>query len=206
MKISQPITYIIIFLIFNYSIGQNYTFDKLVKSTFSTALVPDQEQTNLFNSKDYTYHMQLYTQNDSLQSRIFDTKRNLVHYFYIDKSDSSNLKFLKTNNLTKTTNDYTFEFSEITKHKKKKEVTFEIFNIRNKRIAKYKLIIKETNLNSFSIFKHSALETLLFSEIIPPINCIVLKAKGRNTNGRSVEYELKSIEDVNILASIPQKN
>jgi hypothetical protein len=160
--------------------------------------------TNLFNTEDATYHMQIYNRNDSLISRIFDTKENQVHYFNIDKSDSLKLKFIKTQNSKKFVKDYKFEFSEIKKKKDFKEVIFKIYNSRNKRIARYRLKIKETEKNLFSIFKLSALETLLFTDIIPSTNFLILEAKGTNTNGRYVEYKIDSIEDINLNVEIPE--
>tara|TARA_R110000850_G_scaffold143268_3_gene265541 strand:- start:37 stop:453 length:417 start_codon:yes stop_codon:yes gene_type:complete len=137
-------------------------------------------------------------------SRIFDTKENKVHYFYIDKTDSLKLKFLKTQSSKKFVKDYKFEFSEITRKKDSKEIVFEIFNNRNKRIARYKLKIKETEKNLFSIFKLSSLETLLFTDIIPSTNFLILEAKGTNTSGNFVEYKLDSIEDINLNIEIPE--
>ena len=196
---------IFIFLIIcNCYSQKKYRFDKIVNNSFSTKLFPNQKWTNLFNSEDDTYHMQIYNRNDSLISRIFDTKENQVHYFHIDKSDSLKLKFIKTQSSKKFVKDYKFEFSEIKKKKGSKEIIFKIFNNRNKRIARYKFKIKETEKNLFPIFKLSALETLLFTDIIPSINFLILEAKGTNTNGRFVEYKLDSIEDINLNVEIPE--
>ncbi|MDO7138950.1 hypothetical protein [Algibacter lectus] len=111
---------------------------------------------------------------------------------------------MKTQSSKKFVKDYKFEFSEIKKKKDSKEVVFKIFNNRNKRIARYKLKIKETEKNLFSIFKLSSLETLLFTDIIPSTNFLILEAKGTNTNGRFVEYKLDSIEDINLNVEIPE--
>ena len=204
-NIIQTTLSIIIFLLICNCYGQkNYKFDKIVNNTFSTKLFPNQKWTNLFNTEDDTYHMQIYNRNDSLVSSIFDTKENKVHYFHIDKTDSLKLKFLKTQSSKKFVKDYKFEFSEIKKKKDSKEVVFKIFNNRNKRIARYKLKIKETEKNLFSIFKLSSLETLLFTDIIPSTNFLILEAKGTNTNGRFVEYKLDSIEDINLNVEIPE--
>ncbi|SFS31256.1 hypothetical protein [Lutibacter maritimus] len=204
-NIIQTTFSIFIFLVICNSYGQkNYKFDKIVNNTFSTKYIPNQKHTNLFNTEDDSYHMQIYYSNDSLVSRIFDTKENIVHYFYIDKADSLKLKFIKTKSLKKFVKDYKFEFSEIKENKGSKEVIFKILNNRDKRIAKYKLKIKETEKKLFSIFKLSSLETLLFTEIIPSKNFLILKAKGINTNGKFVEYKLDSIEDINLNVELPE--
>ncbi|WP_397298993.1 hypothetical protein [Nonlabens ulvanivorans] len=202
---TQSILSIFILLVICNCYGQkNYKFDKIVNNTFSTTLFPNQKHTNLFNSEDDSYYMQIYNRNDSLVSRIFDTKENKVHYFHIDKTDSLKLKFLKTQSLKKFVKDYKFEFSEIKEKKDYNEVVFKIFNNRNKRIARYKLKIRETKKKLFSIFKLSSLETLLFTEIVPSQNFLILEAKGTNTNGRFVEYKLDSIEDINLNIDIPE--
>lgn len=206
MKTIRQTTFsIFFFIVICACYGQKtYEFDKIVNNTFSTKFFPNQKHTNLFNSQDDTYYMQIYNSNDSLVSRIFDTNDNKVHYFHVDKTDSLKLKFLKTQGSNKIVKDYKFEFSEIKKKKDSKEVVFKIYNNRNKRIAIYKLKIKETEKNLFPIFKLSSLETLLFTDIIPPINFLILEAKGTNTNGNSVEYKLDAIEDINLKVVTPE--
>ncbi|EPR74403.1 hypothetical protein ADIWIN_0504 [Winogradskyella psychrotolerans RS-3] len=195
----------VLFLLFvSICYSQNYKFDKIVKNSFSTQLFPNQEWTNLFNSEDDSYHMQIYNRNDSLVSRIFDTKENQVHYFHIDKSDSLKLYFMETKNMSKNVNGNKFEFSEIKEKKGIKEITFKILNDRDKKIAKYKFVIKETDKNYFSVFKLSALETQLFNKIKTPMNFIVLEAKGTNISGRFVKYKLETIEDIDLNITIPK--
>jgi len=203
MKTLQS-TFSVLFILFvSTCFSQNYKFDKIVKSNFSTQLFPNQEWTNLFNSEDDSYHMQIYNRNDSLVSRIFDTKKNQVHYFHIDKSDSLKLYFMETKNMTSNITENKFEFSEIKEKKGIKEITFKILNGKDKKIAKYKFVIKETDKSYFSVFKLSALETQLFNKIKTPMNFIVLEAKGTNTSGRFVKYRLESIEDINLNIKIP---
>ncbi len=195
----------VLFLLFiSICYSQNYKFDKIVKNSFSTQLFPNQEWTNLFNSEDDSYHMQIYNRNDSLVSRIFDTKENQVHYFHIDKSDSLKLYFMETKNMSKNVNGNKFEFSEIKEKKGIKEITFKILNDRDKKIAKYKFVIKETDKNYFSVFKLSALETQLFNKIKTPMNFIVLEAKGTNISGRFVKYKLETIEHIDLNIAIPK--
>jgi len=195
----------VLFLLFvSICYSQNYKFDKIVKNSFSTQLFPNQEWTNLFNSEDDSYHMQIYNRNDSLVSRIFDTNENQVHYFHIDKSDILKLYFMKTKNMSKNVNRNKFEFSEIKEKKGIKEITFKILNDRDKKIAKYKFVIKETDKNYFSVFKLSALETQLFNKIKTPMNFIVLEAKGTNISGRFVKYKLETIEDIDLNITIPK--
>ena len=112
--------------------SQTYKFDKIVKHT--THSYPNQERINLFNSDDSSYHMQIYNRNDSLVSRIYDTQKKQAHYFYIDKSDSLKLYFLKTKNIIKRINDHKFEFSEIKEKKGRKEIIFKILNSKNKKM------------------------------------------------------------------------
>lgn len=197
MKTIKILLSIIFILLVSTSYGQNYNFDKIVKSSFSTQSFPNQEWTHFFNSKDDSYHMHIYKRNDSLVSRIFDTKENEEHYFHIDKSNS--LNFIETKNLSKNINENKFEFSKIEERKGNKEITFKILNDRDKKIANYKFKIKETDEDFFSIFKLSALENQLFSKIKPSKHFIVLEAKGNST-----KYKLDSIEDINLTVKIPE--
>ena len=195
----------VLFLLFvGICYSQNYKFDKVVKNSFSTQLFPNQEWTNLFNSEDDSYHMQIYNRNDSLVSRIFDTKENQVHYFHINKSDSLKLYFIETKNMTKNVNENKFEFSEIKEKKGIKEITLKILNNKNKKVAKYKFVIKETDKSYFSVFRLSALETQLYNRIKSPMNFIVLEAKGTNISGRFIKYKLESIEDIDLKITIPK--
>lgn len=205
MKSFKKILYILFFLLVNISYGQNYYFNKIVQSEYSNQYFPNQKSTDLFNSEDGSYYMQIYSRNDSLVSRIFDNNKGQVHHFYVDKADSLKLNFIKTISVIKVVRDYTFEFSEIKKKKGKNKITFKILN-KKKQFAKYKFIIKETDQNLLSIFKLSALESLLFTDIdiVPPTKFIVLKAKGGNIRGNYMKYELKSIEDINLIIKIPK--
>ena len=144
MKTLQTTFSLLFILLFNICFSQNYKFDKIVKNSFSTQSFPNQEWTNLFNSDDDSYHMQIYNRNDSLVSRIFDTKENQIHYFHIDKSDSLKFYYLSTYSYEKQSYDYTYEFSDLKSLKNKKEINLTILK-RNKKIAIYKLKIQESN-------------------------------------------------------------
>lgn len=204
MKTLQTTFPLLLLLFLSIGYGQNYTFDKIVKSSSSTKFFPNQEWTHVFNSEDDSYYMQIYKRNDSLVSRIFDTKESKVHFFYVDKSDSLQLKFMETKKMIKNVTENKFEFSEVKEKKGTKEITFKILNKKNRKVGKYNLKIKKTDKNYFSIFKLSALETLLFTEIVTPMNFMVLEARGRNASGVFVKYKLKSIEDINLSIIIPK--
>lgn len=194
----------ILFLFFIYlCYSQSYKFDKIINNSFSTEFFPNQKRTNLFNSEDDSYHMQIFYRNDSLVSRIFDTKENQIHYFYLENSDSLKLFFLETKRMIKSENRNKFEFSDIKEKKETKEITLKILNDNGKKIAKYKFKIKETDKNYFSIFRISALETQLYNKIKPKIDFIVLEARGTNISGRFVKYKLDSIKDINLNVEIP---
>lgn len=192
---------ILVLFICNVSYGQVYTFDKLVTHKFSTQSFPNQESTKLFNSKDYSYYMQVFSRNDSIKARIFDTKKLLVHYYFIDESKS--FWYLQTVNMPEHSKDYTFDFSETKIKRNREKVIFKVFNQNKKRIARYRLTIKKTEQNLFTVFKLSAFETFQFTKIVAPFNFVVLKAKGRNEHGNSIKYELKSIEDIDVTFTIP---
>ncbi|OIQ24055.1 MAG: hypothetical protein BM549_01745 [Lacinutrix sp. MedPE-SW] len=192
-------------LSFNISSGQNYDFDILTNSTFSTQNFPNQERTHLFNSSDFSYYMRFYSLNDSLKSRLYDTKNKQIHTFFVDSTDSMKLKYLKTLNIVKNDIKYYFDFSEIKTKKNHKEIIFKILNEKKRKIGNYKFKIKESKKNFFQIFKHSATELFLLKKIEAPYNFTVLKAKGRNTHGNMIKYELKSLEKISLSVSLPSK-
>jgi len=187
--------------------GQNYSFDKMINSTFSTEFFPNQTKINLFNTQDDSYFMKIHSKNDSLIASIYDTTKCQIFLFTIDKSDFSKFTFFKTKNLSQKVQDYIFEFSEIESKNGKNTVIFKIRNNRKTKISKYKLTIKETDQNLFWIFKLSSIETLLFTKIIPPphLNFIVLEAKGTNTSGNYVAYKINSIDDITLNIEMPDK-
>lgn len=194
---------IFLLLFSNLSFGQSYQFDIIVKNKFSIKFHPNQKRNNLFNSKDYTYHMQIYHQGDSLKSRIFDTKNNQIHSFYLKQSDSLSFYYLSTDKYKEQIHAYTYEFSEVTTLKDHNEIKLTIFN-KNKKVANYKLEIEESSLNLFPIFNLTAMEPFHMMKIVAPSNFTVIKAKGTNISRNKVKYELISIEDINLEIILPK--
>ena len=198
----------LLFLIFfNTCFGQTYSFDKLVTNEVSPASYPNQENTYLFNSEDYSYSMHLNARKDSIKTWIIDRKRKQVHYFSKENKDSLLLNFVKTENYTDKLPKYTYEFSDIKSKRKKEKVSLTIFNEEKKKIAKYKLTIKETDQNFFPLFQLTgAVEPFHLMNIKAPFNFKVIKSKGRNIDGYTVNYKLSYIEDVEVVATIPTKD
>lgn len=204
MKPLQTTFSVLFILFFNICFSQNYKFDKIVKNSFSTESFPNQERTNLFNSEDGSYHMQIYNLNDSRVSRIFDTKENQIHYFKLENSDSLKFHYLNTYSYEKKSDDYTYEFSELESLKNKKEISLTIFT-KNKKIANYKLKIQESNENLFPIFNLTAMEPFHFMKIVAPSNFTVIEAKGVNIIGNRIKYELNSLASIELLIILPEK-
>src|SRR5690606_12267235 len=126
-----------------------------------------------------------------------------VHYFYIEKAETLNLKYLHSETIKTFTNDYSYEFSDIKEKNGVKALMFKVLNKRKRTVAKFHLNIEETEENNFSVYRLSTLETLWDVDIVPPYNFTVLNSKGRNTSGNLTSYELKSIEVVNFVVTIP---
>lgn len=203
MKRALTTNLMFLLLFSNLSFGQSYQFDKIVKNNFPTEFHPNQRLTHLFNSKDYSYQMQIYNQGDSLKSRLFDTKNNQIHSFYLEQSDSLSFYYLSTYNYKEQIHSYTYEFSEVNTSKNKKNIDLTIFN-KNKKVANYKLEIEESSLNLFPIFNLTAMESFHMMKIGPPSNFTVIKAKGTNISGKNVKYELISIEVTNLEIDLPE--
>ena len=187
MKTLQTIFSVLFLLSINLCYSQNYKFDKIVKDKLYNQYFPNKEDTKLINSEDDSYHMNLYYRNDSLVSFIFDSKKNQMHYFHIDKSDSLKFYFIKTKKFNENVNENKLEFSDE----------------REKKIAQYQFIIKETDKNYFSLIKSSFLETEGNNKTKPPFNFIILEAKGKNESGRYIKYKLESIKDIYLEITIP---
>ena len=203
MKTLQTIFSVLLLLSINLCYSQNYKFDKIVKDKLYNQDIPNTEDTKLFNSEDDSYHMNLYYRNDSLVSFIVDRKKNQMHYFHVDKSDSLKFYFIKTKKFNENVNENKLEFSEIKEEKGNKEITLKIFNKREKKIAQFQFIIKETDKNYFSLIKSSFLETEGNNKTKPPFNFIILEAKGKNDSGRYIKYKLESIKDIYVEITIP---
>ena len=84
-----------------------YKFDTFSKIS-NTNSSRENESTYLINSSDDSYFMEIYSHSDSTFSRIYDSGNLVSHYFYLDKSDSLKLNFIKT-----------FKFKKYDKFKKK---------------------------------------------------------------------------------------
>jgi hypothetical protein len=194
---------ILLFFITNSTFSQEYLFDLVVKSKFTTRSFPNQEHTDLFNSNDFhSYHMQIYSRNDSLIARIFDKKEAKRHIFYIDKADSLRPVFVKTEILKRSSNEYYYEYSTIDKSKDSSEIKFGIQTKRKK--ASYILTIDKTDNNYFPIYSNAGgLEELFYTDVKPPFNCTVLKSEGTNLSGNHTKYELVSINKINLKVIIP---
>ena len=193
----------ILFIItFTTCFGQTYKFDKLVKSEITTKKFLDREDTYLFNTKNYSYSMKIFSENDSLKSWIIDTKRNQVHYFNIDKKDS--LNYLKTETYKSQLPKYEYTFTDIKIERGNKKIALTILNDEKRKIAKYKMTIRETDENFFPFFQLTgAVEPFHLMNIEVPLNFIVLKSKGLNISRNQLIYKLKSTENINVLIAIP---
>ena len=198
------LTIILLFFAFNYSVGQEYTFDKVAKIKTINKYSTVYEHTDLYNSKDYSYYMQIYNRNDSLIARIFDKKDTKRHVFYLDKKDSLRPVYISTDNLRRNSVKYTTEYS---KSKKEKDSSKINFSLKGKgKTSNYILTIDKSEHNYFPIFANYGglgIDEIVFTEINPPFNCTVLKAEGTNFSGNYYKYELISINDINLQVMIP---
>lgn len=196
----------ILFFAFNATFGQEYIFDKVAKTKTINEYSSVYEYTDLYNSKDYSYHMRIYSRNDSLIARIFDKKDAKRHVFYLDKTDSLRPVYIKTDNLRRNYVKYTTEYS---KSKKEKDSAKINFSLKGKgKTSNYTLTIDKSEHNYFPIFASYGglgINELVFTEIAGPYNCTVLKAEGKNFSGNFYKYELVSINDVNLKVIIPPK-
>lgn len=166
----------------NLGFGQDYKFDRLITNMHKSSRFAETKTTNIYNSKNFYYHMHFYYQNDSIKSNIVDTKNNTAHYFHVDKKDS--LIFLRTVNLEKKDKTYSYKFSDVKTKKDSKEIKLKIRNHTDRRITRYKLIAKETDENYFTLFQlNGMMETFYFLELTTPFNFIVLEAKGYYSGG-----------------------
>ncbi len=203
MNIIPKIGIFFLLVFCNASQGQDYKFDKLVKSHFSTDHFPNQEFTQLFNSEDNSYFMQAFSRNDSILARIFDKDEFIVHHFFVKDQAKFEFVFLKTTKLINQDDNYSYVFSELKNKDGKDELHFSIRDKKLRRTGNLKLTVRKTDENFFHYFLHSALELSFRKEIVPPENFLVLKAKGTNSSGGEISYKLISINDVDFSVTVP---
>lgn len=184
------------------SYGQSYTFDKIVKAKFDTSHFPNQERTNLFNSKDTAYFMSAFSRNDSILARIFDKKHSTIHHFFIKDQITMDFQWLKTTKFSNQDKNYTFEFSDEKLKSDKGEIYMNIRDLKKRRSGKLKLTIAESDINLLHIFTTASLEPVFFKEIVPPFNFLVLNAKGTNTSGGEIEYQFISMNDISLTVKV----
>lgn len=197
---------VVLFFVFNSTFGQEYTFDKVAKIKTTNKFSTIYEHTDLYNSKDYSYYMQIYSRNDSLIARIFDKKDAKRHVFYLDKKDSLRPVYISTDNLRPNSVKYTTEYSKIKNEVDSSKINF---SLKGKgKTSKYILKIDKSENNYFPIFANYGglgIDEIVFTEIAAPFNCTVLEAEGKNFSGNYYKYELISINDINLQVIIPPK-
>ena len=199
-------TLFLLIFVLNASFGQEFIFDKVAKTKITSNYSHGYEYTDLYNANDYSYHMQIYSRNDSLIARIFDKEEAKRHVFYLDKTDSLRPVYIKTDNLRRNYVKYTTEYSKSKKEKDSAKINFSLKG-KGKR-SNYTLTIDKSEHNYFPIFASYGglgINELVFTEIAGPYNCTVLKAEGKNFSGTYFKYELVSINDVNLKVIIPPK-
>ena len=204
MNIIPKIGILFLLVFCNASQGQDYKFDKIVKSSFSTSHFPDQECTRLFNSEDNSYFMQAFSRNDSILAKIFDKDELVVHHFFVKDQVKFEFIFLKTTKLANQEDNYTYSFSEMKNKDGKEEIFFLIRDKKLRQTGNLKLTVKKTDKNFFNYFIHGALELASLKEIVPPENFIVLEATGTNDSGSHIEYKLISVTDIDVAIKVVQ--
>lgn len=204
MNIISKIGIFFLLVFCNSSQGQDYKFDKIVKSSFSTSHFPNQEFTQLFNSEDNSYFLQAFSRNDSILARIFDKDELVVHHFFVKDQVKFDFTFLKTTKLISQDDNYSYSFSEMKNKDGKDEIRFSIRNKQLRRTGNLKLTVRKTDENFFNYFLHGALELASLKEIVPPENFIVLEATGTNDSGSQIEYKLISVNDIDVAIKVVQ--
>jgi|GEM_PF-2810851 len=201
---SNKIIVVLFLIMVSPVIAQEYTFDTIVESTFSSKFSPDQKNTDIFNTEDYSYSMQIYQKNDSLIARIIDTDNLVRHYFHFPKNNFTESNYYKSDSLQFNKNNYKFSFSTPKGRLDEKKVVFKILDDKDKIVSKYKLkvILKDSDL--FQIFKNSILETVTFNAIVPRINFLVLESRGYNTSGNFTSYKVDTINEIDLKLSVPE--
>lgn len=197
------IVLILPFLFLHFAEAQNYNFDRLVKSSLQNGSAPKSNRTHFFNTKDFSYYLEIFNQNDSLKAKIFDTKNQQIHNFFVDEKDSMKLKYLNSYKPTRSLEKYYFEFSEIKAKRNKKEVVLKILNDKKRKIDRFKLEVKETEINLLPIFKYTATESYMYSRIKVRQDFLVLKSKTWSNSGFLIQYELESIQNINLNVTLP---
>lgn len=203
MNIIPKIGIFFLLIFCNLSQGQDYKFDKIVKSNFITSHFPNQEKTRLFNSEDNSYFMQAFSRNDSILARIFDKDELVVQHFFVKDQVKFEFIFLKTTKLINQDDNYTYTFSEMKNKDGKDEIHFSIRNKQLRRTGNLKLTVRKTDENCFNYFLRGALELPSLKEIVPPENFIVLEATGTNDSGSKISYKLISVNEVEFSVTVP---
>lgn len=205
MKSKLPLFALLVILLnFNYLHAQSiYTFDQVVKSTFSTRSVPNQKQTHFFNSKDQSFFMQIFKKGDSLIAKICDVDRKKAHFFYALDNDHQKFQFLETYPYTNDNSHKVFEFSELGTKTPAEELFVTVRDPEKTEKAYYNLKVREVNNDLFHVFKYSVLDDLGISPLWLGQNFLVVEAIGENANGICQQYKLDSSQNVLLALNIP---
>ena len=205
MKTKLPL-FVSLMLLLNFSYLHSqtvYTFDQVVKSTFSTRSMPNQKQTHFFNSKDQSFFMRVFKKGDSLIAKLCDVDQKKAHFFYALDHDQQKFQFLETKSYEIDPMNKVFEFSELGTKTPAEELFVTVRDPEKTEKAYYNLKVREVNNDLFHVFKFSVLDDLGISPLWSGQNFLVVEAIGENSNGICQQYKLDSIQNVQLALNIP---
>lgn len=191
--------------------AQSYDFTTLTK--YKTVFEGNErEDVTYSNLKNDTYFLKIFKETNILTARLYDLKNNTVHNFgvieHIVKNEINfEFKYKNSINLTIDKNRFTgyeYEFKTIHTDSLSAEIILNIYKNSGRKTAVLTLNLVTTKKpeNQFHLFQFSCLHPFEFENIKTNDPFLVINAKGKTLNNKSIEHTLTIIKDVDFRLKI----
>jgi len=205
---------IILIFLFNIAFvqAQTYDFDYFVK--YATESSDCKGETAMYvSSKNDQYYLMFLKQENGLTAKLTDYQTGRSHYFTVGETAQKGGKVLY---------DFKYDFSGDSNFLNPAEFSKNVYSLRQdsananlelqiyknsrrkKLESKFSIeVIKSDNL--FSAFEYCCVHPHRFVQEEKPKNLLVTKATETTKKGQLINYELKTLKEVNFKLIVPQE-
>lgn len=196
-------------------VAQDFEFDTM--TLYATKF--KQYDTNILtytNSKIDTYSLRIYKNENSYEAKLYDYKKNKIHYFKVNElklNDGILNNFIYvTSEKFRNAGEAVFskcvyDFETIENNGDIKKVKLNVYKNykRKKSILHYELLLKANDFNLFHAFRVSCIHPFEFIQKFNyNQNCSVETAKGITLSGDIIQHRLVEYKKVNFILRIPK--
>lgn len=198
--------------------AQTYDFNYLISYSI-TSLPNCKAETSMYvNTKnDHYYLLLIRKQDNSLISKVMDYESDNVHYFTVNETKKNNEVFFEfqydysinlKNSMWFHKSKSVFFITNSSAYREDGDKNLELQVYKNskkkKRKSIFSLDVKKSE-NFFPAFKYCYIHPHEFKNEQNPENILVTKAKETTEKGQLINYELKTLKEVNFQLVVPKE-